>query len=216
MSNPATTTYATVGEVADFIRVDISPTSLPNDEQVADLIVRNEDKFEQRTGHAWRERTETNEYHDIPLLYSFGWGSPIFMKRRAIKTGIDGLHLDSALGDKLEIWSGATNNFADFTDDTAAYNLIPERGKLTLRGFIFSILRKDRVRVTYRWGDTVVPGDVKKAIILMTCIDIIRTSFRMDDLPFGGMSIDKEKSMDNWEEEVNRIVRNREEFYFIP
>ena len=73
------------------------------------------------------------------------------------------------------------------------YHAEYERGTLHLRGYLFTILRKNRVRVTYRYGgenfagDSEIPLDVADAIIKMASIEIMNTSFRMDELPSNRM-----------------------------
>ena len=72
------------------------------------------------------------------------------------------------------------------------YHAEYERGTLHLRGYLFTILRKNRVRVTYRYGgenfagDTEIPLDVADAIIKMKAIEVMNTSFRIDEIPSGG------------------------------
>lgn len=209
--------YTTVSDVANFLRITIDGSSSPSTTQVTSLIERNQEVIDRRTGMTYGQiKTETNEWQDLALIYTFGWGTFATLKRRALRTHADGLHLDSAEGDKLEIWSGATGAFSDETDNFGTYNIIAERGEIYMRGFLFSILRKNRMRITYRYGEATVPEDITKACLLMTCIDIVRASFRMDEIAFGGSAINKERSMADWEDEIERIIRNREEVFFIP
>ena len=90
-----------------------------------------------------------------------------------------------------------------------------------LRGFIFSFLRKNRVRVTYRYGgqefagDTTVPLDIADAVIKMTAIELLNTSFRMDELPTGGMT-NVSESKRKWEEDIEKCIENRLEIFVIP
>lgn len=209
------TTYCSVSDVSDFLRVPITATSTPNKKQVEKIIKRKEDELDRRIGHAFRVRKITREVHDLPLLYKFGWGTPVFLKHRRI------LDLSSASGDKIEIWQGASATWEDILGNSTWYDMEYERGTLALRGFIFSILRKSRVRVTYRYGgedysgDTVVPLDIEDAVIKMTCIEIMNTSFRMDELPTGGMTNTSE-SKRKWEEDVEKCIENRREIFVIP
>ncbi len=213
-----TAIYTTPQNVADFLRFDIDGTTSPNTQQITEYIERNQCVIDNRTGMTYGQtKTETNEWQDLHLIYTFGWGTFTTLKRRAVKVdACTGLHFCSGAGDKLEVWSGATGAFNDETDAFGTYNVIAERGEVYLRGFLFSILRKNRLRITYRYGEVTVPGDISKACLLMTCIDIVRSSFRMDEIAFGGSAINKETSMRNWEDEIERIIRNREEVYFIP
>jgi hypothetical protein len=209
------TTYCSVADVSDFLRVPITATSTPNKTQVEKIIKRKEDELDRRLGHAFRTKKITREVHDLPLLYKFGWGTPIFLKHRRI------YDFSAADGDKIEIWQGASSVWENILGNTSWYDIEYERGTLALRGFIFSILRKSRIRVTYRYGgedyagDTVVPLDVEDAIIKMTSIELLNTSFRMDELPTGGMTNTSE-SKRKWEEDIEKCVDNRREVFVIP
>ena len=159
------TTYCTVGDVSDYLRVPITSNTTPNKAQVEKIINRKEDEFDRRVGHAWRSKKITREVHDLPLLYTYGWGTPIFLKHRHI------YEFDTDQGDKIEIWNGGGGSWDNVLGQSHWYDVEYERGKLFLRGYIFSILRKNRVRVTYRYGgenfagDTEIPLDITDAII---------------------------------------------------
>ena len=210
------TTYASAADISDYLRLAVftcstSPTLL----QVEKIINRNEERIDRRTGHTYgREKAET-EIYDVPLLYTFGHGSPIFLKHREIKLSCGGLHLCACAGDKLELWSGGQGNWTNVTTCNAFYDIEDVKGTLYLRGLIFTILRTDRLRITYRFGSTAVPIDISDACIKMVCVDLVRSSLKMDDLAFGG-AIDKEKAMVDWTEEANKIIRDREEVYLLP
>lgn len=209
------TCYTTTCDVADFLRISITCATSPSIAQVEKLIKRAEDKIDRRTGHAWRTKS-TTEIQDLPLLYSFGWGSMISLKHRNIKTKAGSCTtFDSAQGDKIEVWKGATSGWTDYTNTAGAYEVEYIKGEVYLRGFIFTILRRNRVRITYRYGETSVPEDIRDATMKLTCIDLIRSSIKMDDLEFGG-AINKEQAMANWQEEVDKIIRDREEVYILP
>lgn len=202
-------TYCTVQDVSDFLRVPITATTTPNKTQVEKIINRKEAEIERRIGHAWREKQIVDEVHDLPLVYSFGWGTPIFLQHRRIKD------LDASQGDKIEIWQGSQDTYSNILGNDSWYNIEQTHGKLFLRGFIFSILRKHRCRVTYRYGDTVVPDDIKDALIKMVSIEIISTSFRMDKLPMGGNGINIQTSMTKWQEDIDRTVADRRETFVV-
>ena len=126
-----------------------------------------------------------------------------------------------AAGDKIEIWQGASAAWEDILGNGQWYDIEYEYGRLFLRGFIFSILRKNRCRVTYRYGgenfagDTDVPLDIADAVIKMTSIELLNTSFRMDDLPTGGMT-NVSESKRKWEEDIEKCIDNRREVFVIP
>ena len=209
------TTYCSVGDVSDFLRVPLTATTTPSSTQVEKIINRKEEELDRRIGHAWRSKTITREVHDLPLLYTYGWGTPIFLQHRNI------YDFDLTEGDKIEIWQGASAVWENILGNSQWYDIEYEYGRLFLRGFIFSILRKNRVRVTYRYGgenyagDPTVPLDITDAVIKMTSIELLNTSFRMDELPTGGMT-NVSESKRKWEEDIEKCIDNRREVFVIP
>ena len=209
------TTYCSVADVSDFLRVPITATSTPNITQVEKLINRKEAELDRRIGHAWRSRKITREVHDLPLLYTYGWGTPIFLQHRNI------YEFDAGEGDKIEIWQGSSAEWENILSNSQWYDIEYEYGRLFLRGFIFSILRKNRCRVTYRYGgenfagDTEIPEDIKDCVIKMTTIEILNTSLRMDVLPTGGAANISE-SKRKWAEDIEKCIDNRRELFVIP
>jgi hypothetical protein len=209
-----TPTYCSVEDIADFLKVPLDKTTLPNSDQVIKTILRKEDEFDRRTGHAWRIRIKRDEVHSLPLLYHFGWGTPIQLEHRKIQP------IDTNLGDKVEAYRGATSggnngvpDYDDISSNGAWYNINSTLGKLNMRGFIYTVMRKDRVRITYRYGDTIVPEDVKDAVIKMVAIEILTTSFRMDVLPLGGNSgLELRDIIDYWKEDIDRAIAQYQEF----
>ena len=205
------TTYCSVADVSDFLRVPITATTTPNKKQVEKIIKRKEEELDRRIGHTFgRSKTVKNEVHDLPLLYTYGWGTPIFLKHRNCRD------FDSSEGDKIEVWEGAGSNYTDIVNDSQWHDFEPVYGKLFLRGYIFTIIRKHRVRVTYRYGDEDVPLDIQDACIKLTAIDILNSSFRMDILPTGANGVDIGSSKMEWRSDVEGVIENRQEVFFIP
>ena len=208
------TTYCSVEDVADYLRIPITATTVPNKTQIEKIINRKEDELDRRIGHAWRSKTAYNERHSLPLLYIFGWGTPLYLQHRHI------YDFDAAEGDKIEIWEGADSTYENILGNDQWYDMDYEYGRLYLRGFIFSILRQNRVRVTYRYGgeefagDTVIPLDIADAVIKMTAIEILNSSFRMDELPTGGINSPSE-SKKIWQDDIDNCIRNRREVFVI-
>ena len=204
-------TYCTVEDVSDFMRVPISSTTTPTKAQVEKLINRKEEVLDRRIGHTFgRNKTITNEIHDLPLLYTFGWGTPIYLQHRNIRD------LSNAAGDKIEVWKGESNEYDDILTDSQWYQFDPVYGRLYLRGFIFSIMRKNRIRVTYRYGDETVPLDVADACIKLVSINLLTTSLRMDRLPVGGSAMTWNDIIAQWKEDIEECVMNRREAFPIP
>ena len=204
-------TYCTVEDISDFMRVPISSTTTPNKAQVEKIINRKEEVLDRRIGHTFgRDKTISKEIHDLPLLYTFGWGTPIFLQHRNIRD------LSNAAGDKIEVWKGSGSEYDDILTDSQWYQFDPVYGRLFLRGFIFSILRKNRIRVTCRYGDATVPSDIEDACIKLVSIDLLTTSFRMDRLPVGGSAMTWNDIIAQWKEDIESCVMNRREAFPIP
>jgi hypothetical protein len=205
------TTYCSVADVADFLRVSITATSTPNKAQVEKIINRKEEELDRRIGHTFgRNKTVSKEIHDLPLLYTYGWGTPVYLKHRNCRD------FDTSAGDKIEVWQGADSAYNDIIQDGQWYDFEPTLGRLFFRGYIFTILRKYRVRVTYRYGDETVPLDVADSCIKLTAIDILNSSFRMDILPLGSNGADIEASKSDWRADIENCIDNRQEIFFIP
>ena len=210
-----TTTYCSVGDISDFLRVPITSTTTPNKEMVRKIIARKEEELDRRIGHTWKTKTITREVHDLPLLYTFGWGTPLFLQHRNIEI------LNNALGDKIEIWKGESDSWENIVGQEQWYHAEYERGTVHLRGYLFTILRKNRVRITYRYGgenfagDTTIPLDITDAVIKMASIEIMNTSFRMDEIPSGG-SVSPSESKRFWQEDIDLCVSNRREVFVLP
>jgi|TARA_R110002020_G_scaffold3846_1_gene16945 hypothetical protein len=205
------TTYCTVADVSDFLRIPISATTSPTKAQVEKIINRKEEYLDRRIGHTFgRNKTIAKEKHDLALLYTYGWGVPIYLQHRNCRP------LDASAGDKIEIWEGASSSYADILTDTEFYEFDETYGRLYLRGYLFSIMRKNRVRVTYRYGDESVPDDVEDACVKLTCIELLNSSLRMDTLPMGGNAISPQQSMNAWKADVEEIIGERAEVFGIP
>lgn len=205
------TTYCSVADVADFLRVSITATSTPNKKQVEKIINRKEEELDRRIGHTFgRNKTVSREIHDLPLLYTYGWGTPVYLKHRNCRD------FDTSAGDKIEVWQGADSSYNDIIQDGQWYDFEPTLGRLFFRGYIFTILRKYRIRVTYRYGDATVPLDIEDSCVKLTAIDILNSSFRMDILPLGSNGADIEASKSDWRADIENCIDNRQEIFFIP
>jgi len=210
--------YCTVKDVADWLRIDINENTDPNIIMTENNILVQQDIIDRRTAHSWQsEKQKRNEVHDIPdSLWDYGQGIPIFLQHRGIKTPFD-----VTKGDKFEIWDGdeyieqtvgETDNFIHFEKTSGTYYI---------RGFFFTILRKKRFRITYRYGsdqeNELVPRDIKRLCILLTSIDILQTDFQMSQIPIGGDgNINKERLVEKWLEMANEIIEDHAEFITIP
>ena len=205
------TVYTSVADVSDFLRIPITATTTPSKKQVEKIINRKEEYLDRRIGHTFgRTKQIVREIHDLPLLYTYGWGTPLFLQHRQLQD------LDADEGDKIEIWQGASSTYNDILGNNTWYEFEPTYGRLFIRGFLFSIMRKNRIRVTYRYGDDTVPIDVEDACVKLVAIDLLTTSLRMDQIPIGSNQVNIDQSMKMWKETVEECVLNRREVFVIP
>ncbi len=210
----ATTSYCSVGDVADYLRIDINANTNPNTRMIEKIILRNEDEIDRRTGHTWREVQFANETLDLNFLYNAGRGMGLFLSHRMAKP------FDQSKGDKIELWDGI--RYTDYAvPPSAAVTIEPTMGIVYFRGFIFTLLRKHRFRITYRYGGeqegtSPVPRDIEKACLLMSTIDVLSTDFKFSQLAYGGEgNVNKGTIMDRWQMQIDRIIMNRQELQVV-
>lgn len=210
--------YCTVVNIADWLRIDINENTDPNTSMVEDLILTGQDTLDRRTAHSWRtEKQKRNEIHDVPdNLWDYGQGIPVFLQHRGIKAPFD-----STLGDRFEIWDGDKYVEQDVADDSNFLHFEKTSGTYYIRGFYFTILKKKRFRITYRYGsdqeNELIPRDIQRACILLVAIDILSTDFQMSQIKYGGEgTISKRETVQNWKEMVNEIIDDHSEFITIP
>ncbi|NIT99614.1 MAG: hypothetical protein GWN01_01315 [Nitrosopumilaceae archaeon] len=208
--------YCTVKNVADWLRIDINKNTDPNTAMVEEMIMENEDHIDQETGHSWRtDKQYAKDTFDVSEVYDYGHGMYLPLKHRNMV-----LPWDTAKGDKFEIWDGIRwNEFSINTpvSDDVLINFEEKKGILYIRGYIYTILRKNRFRITYRYGGSsehvgTVPKDIKRACKLLTSIDILSTDFAMSQIAYGGEgNVDKQKIMDRWQKRIDKIIWNHSE-----
>lgn len=174
-----------------------------------------EARIERRTGHAWTARTVTDEVHQYPIRPR-RWGDymdgmPIKLNHRAIRT------LASASGDEVNIneGSGYTNKISTWTEALNGNFWVDyPRGIFYLKKF-WQWHARSAIKLTYRYGESTVPDDIRRAATLMTVIELLE----MDDT-LGGQTGGEGNynpigtKIENYKLEVERILKDREEVRF--
>lgn len=212
--------YCTVTDVADWLRIAVNPNTDPSKSMVESNIMDNEDRIDRLTGHTWMSDKQVTEVFDVNKLYDWGRGMPLFPRKRNLKP------FDSASGDKFELFDGG--EWVEQSVPAGNNSIIyfeTHRGVTYLRGYLFTILKQARFRVTYRYGGDnetriseteSIPRDIQKACKLMTCLDILSTDFQMSQIAYGGEgNIDKQKVMDRWQKEIDNIIWSHSEITSI-
>lgn len=218
-------TYTTVRKLEGLLQLaTLTDTSSPTVQQVVELINRMEDKIDNATGHAWRTRysgtksgldnTQKYEYYDIYFNYEYRSGIPIYLKHRSIKT----LSADS--GDVFEIWDGS--NWIDwlstYTEGRADdYWWDYEQGILYLKRR-FGIKGPRRLRMKYRYGESVVNRDIEDIATKMIAIDFLAGDNRSVMVRGGGddtTAISHSSKIDMWTKQIKDDLMRYREFQVL-
>jgi hypothetical protein len=207
-------TYCTADDVRRILQTDFkfSSESLPSNSDVEASIEEAEDEIDQETQHSWRTTTVTDDFYDIPLdAWREGVGIPIFLKHRNVKD------LDSDQGDSLEIWDGSS--YEDWLSTMTEgrnndYWVDNTMGILYLRRF-WRFYRERAVKISYRYGESSVPKDIRKACAILTAIDFIMNDDRSAALNETGdpMRVSHTERVEFMKKRVDRILKNRREIF---
>ncbi len=171
-------TYCDPDDVSAFLQCpEFNATDRPTVDDVELLINGVEARIDDETGHAWRARRNVQEYHTPRLSRRYRWTAlPVAyvqLEHWAIRTL-------TVPPDVLEVWTGSawvewisTRTEGRHQD----YFLVGRQGRIYfMRGFTWWRLWPDGVRVTYRYGETEVWGDVHQLAVKATAAEVLRTS----------------------------------------
>ena len=181
----------------------------PTTTEVEEFINMNEDYIDDETMHAWRSRTVTKAYSHLKAPpYAFREGSVITLNHRSITTFVSGTDL-------LEVWDGSQwiDYVATKTEDRAKDFWVNYRdGFIFIKTFPSTVLpRAHGVRVTYRYGETTVNGQIKKACILLTAADIVENDDKSILLPEGTSNVPLLEKAKIWREKAEDIIARKKE-----
>lgn len=218
-------TYCTSQQIFSFMQLgqssdqdfqdktDFDANTHPTKEEVDEWIEESVDEIDQYTMHAWRETVVDFETHHLEFpQYQRRDGSEIFLFNREIKS------LSSASGDKLEVWNGTeyedylvTRNEGRNKD----YWFDEKMGVIFIKTFPAYLPRNFGVRIKYRFGETAIPNDIKRACIFLTARNLIQSEDRSVLLPEGSSNIPIESKSDKWERKAFKLLGRRRELKVI-
>lgn len=178
---PTVPTYCTAGDVAQVLEeppfsdnVDDGQASLTH---VNGAIMAQEEVIDRWCKTAWRERRVTDEYPYDGLGNLQDWEGfvQVALKKMDVRA------MSTGAGDKVEVWNGS--QFEDYLvtkvqGRNGSFYLVPEHGLLKIRNHVIYGDPRDRVRVTYRYGQTAVPANIKRACALLVAAELLQTGFR--------------------------------------
>ena len=202
----AQTGYCSTADVEVLIETTFTTTSRPTQQQVADLIFQQSDTIDIETKHAWRAITVTDETHDARWLAAsrgfWGWEFAIKLAHRKIRSVT-----------KLEYWNGSV-----WTDLVATGT--ERRGNdywvNYATGQIFTLARMmittvQTFRITYTYGETVVPGDIRLACAKMVAKEVVRAENRVELIVEGTSHFTWSDKARGWDDEIKHVMaRHRE------
>lgn len=174
----------------------------PTRERVERMIRSKSSSIDTFTGHAWRERRMVNEMRNLEGPYRWRSGLAMKLTRRDIRTP-----LDSDEGDKLEFWRGS-----EYEDWVASDEYEEGRdGDYWIEestGMIHIFRRKTfwnryrEMRITYRFGQDIVPADITEACAKLVAADLMESDFYRYTTPGNEEAPDAERIAETWREQV--------------
>ncbi len=208
-----TAEYCTVKQVASFMQVPtFSTKTTPSSAEVTEFIEQNQDDIDNETQHAWRTVTVEEELHTLDNSSdNYRDGAQIFLGHRIVKA------LSTGDGDKIEVWNGNTDEDYLVTRTQGRNNdfwIDLKTGMLFIKTFPLAYYgsRRYTVKVTYRYGESTVANDIRKACIRLTAVDILGGDDRSILLPEGTQNIGLNDKAEKWQEKADRLIEKRKEW----
>ncbi len=212
--------YCTARDVASFMgRTQFTDSTNPTRFEVEDIISEICDEIDKVTHHAWRKVRVSNEYYNVRIQdryasyrgaypYDYATRVQLSLKHRSIHSFIPGTT-------KIEVWNG--NLWEDFvvsyTEGRAQDYWIDYN-----RGVIYFVNKyplwsKANVRITYDYGESIVPGDIKKAAVMMSAAQILAKEDLNVVYPASTMGsvLEPRERWEKWNEMAQKILEKRTE-----
>jgi hypothetical protein len=212
--------YTTVADIAALMGQTVgrfNEDSLPAKEIVEKVIAMMEDYVDIYCKTSWRERKRWEdpdmnnvsggyEYHRVQRRMFMGFsifGNSVFLNRRKV------LPFDISKGDSLQVFDG--NGFQEWLGSKIEgedFWVNYDSGIIYLRRFFsYGRFEGPMVRVRYRYGGGVVPGDIKYATSLLVLCHIIESGDYTILLPEGANNIvNATNKVSMWREKAHEIL----------
>ena len=165
------TTYATIKDVEILLQKDITDSTKPSMQEVTRLIRGKEDYIDDFCYQSWRERTVTAEYkyqRENPIGRWFLYYPLKYLPVREI----------TAL--EFRSWG---ETWIDYFDHTTLWDL--DGDTLRIYRFLTAWMRWKSIRVSYTYGHTVVPRDIRELCSKLVVLDILKGERYASALPGG-------------------------------
>lgn len=215
-----TAIYCQVDNVKTVLQLSfkLDTSTIPSKDDVTFSIENAQDQIDFQTQHAWRAKQVNNEFYDLlPSYISNHYGGNdeivIPLRHREIKG------FDTNEGDKIEIWNGSDyENWGTAKVQGRANDwwLEHERGELHLKYF-YPFFRDKALRLSYRYGGSAVPNDIRKATTFLSAIDLLQNDDRSALLAETGDStrLTHLDRINRMQSQINKILEKRTEIIVI-
>jgi len=194
--------YSSVLEVATLLHQDITDETTPSEQEVARWLVAKERYIDELLNTSFTKRTTTNEIHtlDVRTPQAIGW-IPVFLNHRPVQRIT-----------KFEYrywWWG------DWTEDSEGNIWRLEDNVLKVRRIWWWGRRYD-IRVSYEWGYSEVPADIRELCTKLVVVDILQSEAYQHLLPAGMNSvIEIAQRAENYRDDCRAIIQRRKEASLI-
>lgn len=215
LSADMTGTYTTANAASVQLRSWFNKDSDPDVASVQRMINDAEDWIDAQTNDAWRSTTVTEEYHRRDWRRSsFNPGLAVNLRHTHVTTFVSGT-------DKVEIWNGSSWEewVSTKTEGRGGdYWVNYTEGTLFLRSYWF-LHQTDAVRMTYRYGNSTVPKDIRKACAMIVAKQLLEQEQHLNNMPSEtgqGYTYGSDPRVSQYQKEINTIIsRHRREIFFL-
>ena len=199
------TPYCSVQDVADYLNQDIRNDTPIKSSQVEKMIDGITKDIDDETHSSWTAQTVTNEYHN-----GLGnRGSDYFLLLGPIIsiTTLQTTQSDEDTDSSSVTWDTLTENNDYFLDK--------ETGKIGITNDSYNPINgRNRLKVTYIYGHSSIPRDIKRLTTLMVIRDLAKTGVMRAVI--GGHSEFTSSQIQAFDNEIDKILnRNHREIQFI-
>lgn len=187
-------------------RVTFSTTTDPTLAEVTEWIAEAEAEIDRMTRTSFGGLKQVTEVHTVRTPWR-NTGGP----RSIILTRSRVADFDDTEDDKLERWDGV--EWEDISEEGGWW--LDERGIIhmesswlpTYHSPVRIVPKTTKYRVTYRYGSTTVPGDIKRACVLMVARRYVESDWYRKSIPTqSGESISPMTVLNRYDEQITAIL----------
>jgi len=200
--------YTTTSRLSAFLQMKRTFNMIqhPTHVDICERIAEVEDMIDVITRTAWRVKTVTNEYHTLENDYVIDTGRSVRTNFYPLQTFTSGTH-------KIEYWNGSS--WIDWVSTktesrSGDFWINYTDGVIYMRMPFLVTGKMNDVRLTYRYGESTVPEDIKLAATMLASINIITNEDRSMFLLGGeAANISYSGKVESWKKQADEILARR-------